>query len=119
MRISDWSSDVCSSDLNAEALREAILQLRRMQSNPQGNILLMPLSPTQAEAAASSIAGDAMPVDMVHSPNAAIALLQRQAHAAVILEPTGIDGPRSEYTMSRQKTSHDTGNHGKATRTEK
>src|SRR3546814_16573342 len=35
MRISDWSSDVCSSDLNDTALLTAVLKLQLNAENPQ------------------------------------------------------------------------------------
>src|SRR3546814_6657967 len=37
MRISDWSSDVCSSDLQDEAVREVADGVRRAWCNPYGH----------------------------------------------------------------------------------
>src|SRR3546814_2512116 len=51
MRISDWSSDVCSSDLQAE-------QQARLRSRPTHNQLMLPLLGAIAEAGGRARPGD-------------------------------------------------------------
>src|SRR3546814_2825479 len=98
MRISDWSSDVCSSDLTFSRLKCAICSMKCTSWSRSG-----PLGPTDNEFRSLGAGAPAPVVDPVSGRGSEVAMLHRVPEPTRTQAPTG---PRTQICGRQRSEEH-------------